>query len=140
MQRYLWLVVLIFGLIFAWSISEGRMVLGVLVALSVLLISWWMSPFSGGRTTRHADVMALPAEQRRAVIYWRPGCIFCQRLKGGLGADAKKATWINIWQDPDAAAFVRSVNDGNEVVPTVVLDEKVLTNPDPLIVRAALSA
>ena len=26
----------------------------------------------------------------------------------------------NIWEDPDAAAFVRSHADGNEIVPTAV--------------------
>ncbi|MBB1484072.1 hypothetical protein H5392_09390 [Tessaracoccus sp. MC1865] len=139
MQRFTWLIVLIAGLAFAFSI-EGWKVTAVsaLLAVCVILLAWWMSPFSGGRTKRHADVMALPAEQRRVVAYWRPGCIFCQRLRGGLGSDAKKVTWINIWQDPDAAAFVRSVNNGDETVPTVVVDGEVLVNPDPRTVREAL--
>ncbi|MFC3983497.1 hypothetical protein [Streptosporangium jomthongense] len=28
---------------------------------------------------------------------------------------------VNIWKDPDAAVFVRSVADGNETVPTVTV-------------------
>ncbi|NLG20540.1 MAG: NrdH-redoxin, partial [Actinomycetales bacterium] len=49
-----------------------------------------------------------------------------------------KALWVNIWQDDEAAAFVRSVNDGNETVPTVVIDGEAHTNPDPEVVRQRL--
>lgn len=42
---------------------------------------------------------------------------------------------IDIWADPEAAAFVRSVADGNETVPTVVLrdgsSERHWVNPHP---------
>lgn len=139
MQRYLWLVLLVAGLVFAFSVNDWRVTpLGLMIAACVVLVSWWMSPFSGGRSPKHTDVAALPPEERRVVIYWRPGCIFCQRLKGGLGSEADKATWINIWQDADAAEFVRSVNDGNEVVPTVVIDGEPHTNPDAHLVRDAL--
>ncbi len=74
------------------------------------------------------------------VIYWRPGCGFCSRLRSTLGADGDKATWINIWEDTEAAAFVRQSNDGNEVVPTVVLDGIPVTNPEPKLVKAKLAA
>lgn len=139
MQRFTWLVFLIAGLVFAFSIEGWQLTaFSALIAVCVVLIAWWMSPFSGGRTQRHAEVMTLPEDQRRVVAYWRPGCIFSQRLRGGLGRDAKKVIWINIWQDKDAAAFVRSVNNGDETVPTVVLDGKVHINPDPREIRAAL--
>lgn len=78
-------------------------------------------------------------EQSRVVVYWRPGCGFCQRLKGSLGADVDKATWINIWEDEEGAEFVRSANFGNETVPTVVIDGTAHTNPDPRLVRDALA-
>ena len=35
----------------------------------------------------------------------------------------------NIWDDPDAAAFVRSVARGNETVPTVAVGDTALVNP-----------
>ena len=72
-------------------------------------------------------------------IYWRPGCGFCARLKDTISPVSNKATWLNIWQDEDAAAFVRSVNNGNEVVPTVVIDGQAHTNPDPGLVLEALT-
>lgn len=73
------------------------------------------------------------------VIYWRPGCGFCSRLRSTLGAEADKASWINIWEDTEAAAFVRQANDGNEVVPTVLLDGIPVTNPDPKLVKEKLA-
>ena len=84
--------------------------------------------------------MELPEDQRRVIVYWRPGCMYCERLRATLGADAERAQWINIWQDDEAAAFVRSVNGGNEVVPTVVIDDVPHTNPDPALVKTALAA
>ncbi len=80
----------------------------------------------------------MPQSEKPVVIYWRPGCGFCQRLKGHLGQDGERATWVNIWQDEEAAAYVRSVNDGNETVPTVVIDGTPHTNPKPALVQAAL--
>ncbi|MGB3828919.1 MAG: glutaredoxin domain-containing protein [Ornithinimicrobium sp.] len=74
------------------------------------------------------------------VIYWRPGCGFCARLRSTLGPAAEHATWINIWEDTEAAAFVRSANNGNETVPTVVLDGIPVTNPDPTLVKEKLAA
>ena len=65
------------------------------------------------------------------VIYWRPLCGFCQRLLQALEVVGIRATLRNIWDDPEAAAFVRSVNDGAETVPTVVVDSTVYTNPPP---------
>lgn len=72
------------------------------------------------------------------VIYWRPGCPFCMTLTMALRDRTERATWRNIWEDPEAAAYVRSVNDGNETVPTVVIDGEAHTNPSPLMVRKAL--
>ena len=65
------------------------------------------------------------------VIYWRPLCGFCQRLLEALEVAGIRATLCNIWDDPEAAAFVRTVNNGVETVPTVVVDGIVHTNPPP---------
>ncbi|MCE0485528.1 glutaredoxin domain-containing protein [Ornithinimicrobium sediminis] len=141
MQRYLWVVVAVFGLYAASSIAlEGQWPLAALVLLAAAAFSWSSSPWKGGRTPRHREVMAMPEQDRPVVVYWRPGCGFCGRLRSGLGGLADDAHWVNIWQDDEAAAFVRSVNDGNEVVPTVVIDGLPFTNPDPSLVRERLSA
>ncbi|QQB65096.1 NrdH-redoxin [Kytococcus sedentarius] len=66
--------------------------------------------------------------------------MYCARLRRGLGRVGRRARWVNIWQDAEARAFVRSVNDGNETVPTVVIDGRAHTNPDPALVRQRLEA
>ncbi len=71
-------------------------------------------------------------------IYWRPGCVFCLRLRWTLRAHRLRAEWVNIWRDHDAAGYVRSVADGNETVPTVVIGGRAMVNPRPHAVVAAL--
>lgn len=82
---------------------------------------------------------ARAAAEGKVVIYWRKGCPFTRRLRLVLGRRGSDAVWVDIWADPDGAAYVRSVNDGNETVPTVVIDGVAHTNPSPRAVVAALS-
>lgn len=62
-------------------------------------------------------------------VYWRPGCGFCMRLVSDLDRAELTYEAHNIWDDPEAAAFVRSVARGHETVPTVVVGTKTLVNP-----------
>ena len=78
------------------------------------------------------------AEPAAVVFYWRPGCGFCRRLSSELDKLGIEVEARNIWDDPDAAAFVRSVANGNEVVPTVVVGPQALVNPRGADVVAAL--
>lgn len=64
-----------------------------------------------------------------ADVYWRPGCPYCSALRRDLSRLGVPARWHNIWEDPDAAQFVRSVNAGNETVPTVRVGSATITNP-----------
>ncbi len=62
-------------------------------------------------------------------VFWRPGCPFCMSLErslGKLGIDYERR---NIWEDPDAAAQVRAVANGNETVPTVIVGSQFMVNP-----------
>lgn len=72
------------------------------------------------------------------IVYWRPGCTFCMRLRLVLFLRRLRPRRVNIWQDPDAAAFVRSVAGGNETVPTVVIDGQAVVNPSPRRVVEAM--
>ena len=54
-------------------------------------------------------------------LYWRPGCGFCRALEADLANVNLAIRRHNIWEDEAAAAFVRSVANGNEVVPTVAV-------------------
>lgn len=61
--------------------------------------------------------------------YWRPGCPFCMSLRLGLKRTSLPVEWRNIWKNDEDAAYVRSVNQGNETVPTVDIAGKALINP-----------
>ena len=72
------------------------------------------------------------------VMYWRPGCGFCAMLERNLQVNGLAYEKRNIWDDPEAASFVRSVANGNETVPTVVIGEQAMVNPSINEVAAAL--
>ncbi len=73
------------------------------------------------------------------VVYTRPGCPFSAKLRAKLALARIPYTKVDIWQDPQAAALVRSVNDGNELVPTVRVGDVFLSNPSLRDVKAALA-
>ncbi|MGH9213884.1 MAG: glutaredoxin family protein [Acidimicrobiales bacterium] len=79
-----------------------------------------------------------PARPPDVVFYWRRGCPFCWMLRRSLHRAGVPMEERNIWDDPGAAAFVRSVAGGNETVPTVVVDGKALVNPSASAVLARL--
>jgi mycoredoxin len=139
--RRLWIVILLVtGVLVADAVSDGDLSRVVGYGALGLGLAWWLSPLQGGRSAGHEQVMSRGETDRDVVIYWRPGCVFCARLRGRLGRAGRKATWVNIWQDEAGAAYVRRVNDGDETVPTVVIDGEPHTNPDPHRVLERLSA
>ncbi|MEU6757779.1 glutaredoxin domain-containing protein [Streptomyces sp. NPDC046685] len=88
-------------------------------------------------------ISALEAQRRsavdgRPVVFWRPGCKYCLRLRIRLGRSAHQVHWVDIWRDPAGAAAVRAANDGNETVPTVIVAGQPHTNPDPVWMREQL--
>ena len=72
-------------------------------------------------------------------LYWRPGCPYSATLKARLRLARVPFHAVNIWEDPEAASIVRSVNDGDELVPTVRIGERFLSNPSFREVREALA-
>jgi glutaredoxin-like protein len=74
---------------------------------------------------------------RDIVVYTRPGCPYCFRLRRGLRRQGMPFNEVNIWQDRAAAADVRANASGNETVPTVRLGDRWLVNPTAAQVRAA---
>lgn len=73
-------------------------------------------------------------------VYWRPGCPFCSTLHAGLTRAGIEFQRVNIWEHPDAAAFVRSVARGNETVPTVTVGDVALVNPSVSAIAELLVA
>ena len=73
-------------------------------------------------------------------VYWRPGCPYCFTLRRGLERTGLPVQWHNIWDNDQDAAYVRSVNQGSETVPTVSIAGKALTNPGARQVLAEVRA
>lgn len=78
-------------------------------------------------TSRRSSTVVTDAQI--VTFFWRPGCGWCRRLKRDLVEAGVALDERNIWEDPDAAAFVRSVARGSETVPTVVAAGTVMVNP-----------
>ncbi|MEU1317148.1 glutaredoxin domain-containing protein [Streptomyces tibetensis] len=122
------------GLVFAGSPGTAAALL-----LVFLLLAGVNSPLVFPRSIGAEEARQRSTVDGRPVVFWRPGCAYCLRLRVRLGRSARQVYWVDIWRDPAGAAAVREANDGNETVPTVVVDGRSHTNPDPAWVRSRLS-
>ncbi|MBZ6137692.1 hypothetical protein KVH22_07070 [Streptomyces olivaceus] len=109
---------------------EVAVTLGVFVLLAVA-----MSPLAFPRSIGAVEAQRRSAVDGRPVVFWRPGCAFCMRLRMRLGHRARRMYWVDIWRDGEGAALVRAANGGDETVPTVLVAGRAYTNPDPARVR-----
>ena len=73
-------------------------------------------------------------------VYTRPGCPFCTMLRSGLQDRGLAFDEVDIWQDPTATETVRSLANGNETVPTVVVGDWSAVNPPAEDVAEAAAA
>ncbi|MFS0706420.1 mycoredoxin [Cellulomonas sp. 179-A 9B4 NHS] len=73
-------------------------------------------------------------------MYSTTWCGYCHRLKKQMDSAGIAYDVVDIEEQPDAAAFVESVNGGNRTVPTLVFpDGSAATNPSLAEVRARLA-
>ena len=73
-------------------------------------------------------------------MYSTPWCGYCHRLKSQLDREGIAFDIVDIEQQPEAAALVESVNNGNQTVPTLVYaDGTAQTNPSLAQVKAKLA-
>jgi mycoredoxin len=74
-------------------------------------------------------------------MYSTSWCGYCHRLKSQLDREGIGYEVIDIERDEDSAAFVMSVNGGNQTVPTVrFADGSTLTNPSIVQVKQHIAA
>ncbi|WP_069815639.1 mycoredoxin [Streptomyces sp. TP-A0874] len=79
-------------------------------------------------------------------MYSTTWCGYCRRLKSQMDREGIAYTEINIEQDPESAKFVEQVNDGNQLVPTVLVvpasggESVAMGNPSLAQVKQALEA
>lgn len=78
-------------------------------------------------------------QEEAVTVYSRPGCPFSSSLLRGLDGADLPYTVRDIWEDEDAAAFVRSATGGHETVPTVEIGGTALVNPTPRDVLGAVA-
>lgn len=126
------------------AVATGQIVKGspgaaVALLLAFLVLAGVNSPLIFPRSIGAQEAQRRSAVDGRPVVFWRPGCKYCIRLRIRLGRGARQLHWVDIWRDPAGAAAVRAANDGNETVPTVVVAGRPHTNPDPGWVREQLS-
>lgn len=123
----------------AGPLAGGNTVAAAAVLVACVAFAAVNSPLVFPASPGAEEARRRSAADGRPVIYWRPGCRYCRRLRFKLGRDARRAHWVDIWRDPAAAAAVRAVADGNETVPTVALpDGRARVNPDAEWVRELL--
>ncbi|GHD07935.1 glutaredoxin domain-containing protein [Zhihengliuella salsuginis] len=134
------LVILLAAVILARAVS-GDSVDAVAVVFSVALVGFGVftgiSLLAGSQPDAGVDEHV---ERGGVVVFWRPGCTFCLRLMWTLRARLGDVYWVNIWKDDDAAARVRSINKGNETVPTLVTDTETFVATDRPRARALVEA
>ncbi|CAM3717934.1 hypothetical protein E4A47_04150 [Micrococcus flavus] len=111
------------GLAFAlWGTAQRNVAVIVSAVLMVLL----MLP-----SLRATRVRSRPYAQAQGtvdaggvVVFWRPGCRYCMTLIKTLTPEERgRVHWVNIWQEPEAAAALEALHarrDGrpHQAVPT----------------------
>jgi mycoredoxin len=75
------------------------------------------------------------------IMFSTTWCGYCQRLKAQMTRGGIAYKEIDIEHDPESAAFVESVNGGNQTVPTLLFpDGSALTNPPIGAVKAKVGS
>ncbi|MFF8016347.1 glutaredoxin domain-containing protein [Streptomyces sp. NPDC007929] len=123
----------------AGLVLTGSTAAAVVLLLFFLLLAGVHSPLVFPRSVGAREAERRSAADGQPVVYWRPGCQYCLRLRLRLGRDARRVHWVDIWRDPAGAAVVRAANQGDETVPTVVVAGRAHTNPDPAWVREQIT-
>jgi glutaredoxin len=119
---------------------QGRPGTGAVLSLVFVLLAGLTSPLVFPRSIAAPEARRRSAVDGRPVVFWRPGCAYCLRLRIRLGHRARRLHWVDIWRDEARAELVRGVNDGNETVPTLLVAGRPYTNPDPAWVREQVSS
>ena len=69
-------------------------------------------------------------DNAKFTVYFADWCPFCQRLLKGLEEEGVEFNLVDVEADEEASEWVKSVNDGNRVVPTLKFwDGTMMTNP-----------
>ena len=68
--------------------------------------------------------------QGKTKMYGAPWCPDCRRAKQFLGEQRVHYEWIDVDKDPHGLKYVQEVNDGKQIIPTIVFDDgSILVEP-----------
>ena len=68
--------------------------------------------------------------QGKIKMYGAPWCPDCRRAKQFLGEQRVHYEWIDVDKDPRGLKYVQEVNDGKQIIPTIVFDDgSILVEP-----------
>ena len=63
-------------------------------------------------------------------MYGAPWCPDCRRAKEFLGELRVKYDWINVDHDPEGLKYVEKINNGKQIIPTLLFpDGSILVEP-----------
>lgn len=54
------------------AVSEGSATAAIVYGTIGRALTWWFSPWQGGRNVRHAEIESRPESGGPVVIWWRP--------------------------------------------------------------------
>ena len=115
-------------------VSSG--VMGIVIAVLLLVYAWVLSPAFFPRSVDLQVGLERAAVGQAPLVFWKPGCAYCIRLRVGLGATGRRVSWVDSSVDDQAEAVVRSKNGGDHTTPTVMSRDETRTNPDVEWVRS----
>ena len=69
-------------------------------------------------------------EHKNIKVYGAPWCPDCRRSKQFLGEQRVDYEWIDVDKDPNGLKYVQEVNNGKQIIPTIVFDDgSILVEP-----------
>lgn len=94
------------------------------VAAAALFMGYWTSPVRGGQHVPFATAMSRRAPGH-AIILWAPGDPLSARLQTAIRGERPDVTWVNVYQDAEADAFVLA-HGGHAALPLVIIGDEIL--------------
>ena len=114
--------------------SDG--VAGIVFGVLLFGYGWVVSPAFFPRSADLQVAVERATSGQAPLVFWKPGCIYCIRLRVGLGWGGRRVSWVDSSADERAEAVVRSKNGGDHTTPTVTFRDETRTNPDVDWVRS----
>ena len=66
----------------------------------------------------------------KVTVYGAPWCPDCRQSKQFLGEQRVMYNWVDIDQDEKGREYVQQVNDGKQIIPTIVFEDgSILVEP-----------